>query len=177
MTPWVFGKTSQLWLVVSSFVSEAAGIEQERLHKKVQKLAAWTSFPLTEGEPVQSASLCFQWSNLHMHNTAVYLPAPKNLPEFGPPLAPWLWLRRRRRRWLLTAPAAFLLSKGYPKFLTKSKALAFKLGHVRCKTMLSHWDVMVMNDNVPCHLQQCKCPDQDLWAPLYILTSIRTYSS
>ncbi len=27
---------------------------------------------------------------------------------------------------------------------------------------------MVMNGNVPCHLQQCKCPDQDLWAPLYI---------
>ncbi len=26
---------------------------------------------------------------------------------------------------------------------------------------------MVMNGNVPCHLQQCKCPDQDLWAPLY----------
>ena len=26
---------------------------------------------------------------------------------------------------------------------------------------------MVMNCNVPCHLQQCKCPDQDLWAPLY----------
>ncbi len=28
---------------------------------------------------------------------------------------------------------------------------------------------MVMNGNVPCHLQQCKCPDQDLWAPLYTL--------
>jgi len=39
---------------------------------------------------------------------------------------------------------------------------------VRCKTMLSHWVVMVLNGNAPCHLQQCKCPDQDLWAPLYI---------
>ncbi len=28
---------------------------------------------------------------------------------------------------------------------------------------------MVVNGNVPCHLQQCKCPDQDLWAPLYTL--------
>jgi len=34
--------------------------------------------------------------------------------------------------------------------------------------MLSHWVVMVLNGNAPCHLQQCKCPDQDLWAPLYI---------
>jgi len=33
--------------------------------------------------------------------------------------------------------------------------------------MLSHWVVMVMNGNVPCYLRQCKCPDQDLWAPLY----------
>ena len=40
--------------------------------------------------------------------------------------------------------------------------------HVRCKTMLSHWVVIVLNVNVPCHLQQCKCPDQDLWAPLYV---------
>ena len=27
---------------------------------------------------------------------------------------------------------------------------------------------MVLNGNVPCH-QQCKCPDQDLWAPLYVV--------
>ena len=26
---------------------------------------------------------------------------------------------------------------------------------------------MVLNCNVPCHLQQCKCPDQDIWALLY----------
>jgi len=58
------------------------------LQRKVQKLAASTSFPVTEGEPGQSANLCFQCSNLHMHNTAVSLPAKKRLPEFGPPLAP-----------------------------------------------------------------------------------------
>ena len=28
--------------------------------------------------------------------------------------------------------------------------------------MLSHWVVMVMNGNVPCHLRQCKCPDQEV---------------
>ena len=33
--------------------------------------------------------------------------------------------------------------------------------------MLTQWVVMFLNCNVPCHLQQCKCPDQDLWAPLY----------
>ena len=31
--------------------------------------------------------------------------------------------------------------------------------------MLTHWVVIVLNGNVPCHLQQCKCPDQVLWAP------------
>ena len=34
--------------------------------------------------------------------------------------------------------------------------------------MLTQWVVMVLNCNVPCHLQHCKCPDQDLWAPLYL---------
>ena len=34
--------------------------------------------------------------------------------------------------------------------------------------MLTQWVVMVLNYNAPCHLQQCKCPDQDLWAPLYV---------
>ena len=34
--------------------------------------------------------------------------------------------------------------------------------------MLTQWVVMVLNCNVLCHLQQCKCPDQDLWAPLYV---------
>ena len=33
--------------------------------------------------------------------------------------------------------------------------------------MLTQRVVMVLNCNVLCHLQQCKCPDQDLWAPLY----------
>ncbi len=33
--------------------------------------------------------------------------------------------------------------------------------------MLTQWVVMVLNCNVLCHLQQCKCPDQDLRAPLY----------
>ncbi len=49
----------------------------------------------------------------------------------------------------------------------KSNAVAFKLGHVRRNSMLTDWVVMVLNCNVPCHLPQCKCPDQDLWAPLY----------
>jgi len=66
----------------------------------------------------------------------------------------------------LTAPAALWLREGYPNFCMMSKALAFKLDNVRCKIMLNHWVVMVLNGNVPCHLQQCKCPDQDLWAPL-----------
>jgi hypothetical protein len=35
--------------------------------------------------------------------------------------------------------------------------------------MLTQWVVMVLNCNVLCHLQQCKCPDQDLWAPLYMI--------
>ena len=29
---------------------------------------------------------------------------------------------------------------------------------------------MVVNGNVPCNLQQSKCPDQNLWAPLYIFS-------
>ncbi len=33
--------------------------------------------------------------------------------------------------------------------------------------MLTQWVVMVLHCNVLCHLQQCKCPDQDLLAPLY----------
>ena len=37
--------------------------------------------------------------------------------------------------------------------------------------MLTQWVVMVLNCNVLCHLQQCKCPDQHLWAPLYLLES------
>ena len=36
--------------------------------------------------------------------------------------------------------------------------------------MLTQWVVMVLNSNVLCHLQQCKCPDQDLWDPLYMNT-------
>ncbi len=57
----------------------------------------------------------------------------------------------------------------------KSKAFAFKLGHVRGNTMLTQWVVMVLKCNVLCHLQHCKCPDQDLWAPgmpetVYVIT-------
>ncbi len=37
--------------------------------------------------------------------------------------------------------------------------------------MLTQWIVMVLNCNVLCHLQQCKCPDQDLWAPLYLFSA------
>ena len=69
----------------------------------------------------------------------------------------------------LTADCAssFLAEQRLPQILNEVfLALAFKLGHVRCKTMLSHWVVMVLNGNAPCHLQQCKFPDQDLWAPL-----------
>ena len=43
--------------------------------------------------------------------------------------------------------------------------------------MLTQWVVMVLNCNVLCHLQQCKCPDQDLWAPLYIVTMSAILSS
>ena len=43
----------------------------------------------------------------------------------------------------------------------------------RRSTMLTHWLVMVLNRNVTCHLQQCKCPDQDLWAPLYALKGLQ----
>ena len=78
----VCGKTGQLLLVVSSFFSEAAGKEQEPLHKRGQKLAAWTSFPLTEGEPVQSANICFLCCHLHMHSSATDLPVHKILPEY-----------------------------------------------------------------------------------------------
>ena len=46
----------------------------------------------------------------------------------------------------------------------KSKAVAFKLGHVRGNIVLTQWVVMVLKCNVLCHLQPCKCPDQDLWA-------------
>ncbi len=52
-------------------------------HKKYQKPAAWTSFPLTEGEPVQSANFCFLCSLLHMHSSAVDLLLQKILAEFG----------------------------------------------------------------------------------------------
>ena len=37
--------------------------------------------------------------------------------------------------------------------------------------MLTQWVVMVLNCNVICHIQQCKCPDQNLWAPLYLVIS------
>ena len=52
----------------------------------------------------------------------------------------------------------------------KSKAVAFKLGHVRGNTMLIQWVVMALNCNVPCHLQQCKCPDQRLMGPTVLIT-------
>lgn len=44
------------------------------LHIEEQKLAACTSFPLTEGEAVQSANLCFLCCHLHMHSYAFDLP-------------------------------------------------------------------------------------------------------
>ncbi len=43
--------------------------------------------------------------------------------------------------------------------------------------MLTQWVVVVLNCNVLCHLQQCKCPDQDLWAPLYIGWILVPYAS
>ena len=42
--------------------------------------------------------------------------------------------------------------------------------------MLTQWVVMVLNCNVLCHLQQCKCPDQDLWTPLYTLGLMKSTS-
>jgi len=47
-------------------------------------------------------------------------------------------------------------------------SLGFQLGGITCRTTLTHWIVIVMNGNVPCNVQQPKCPDQDyLWTPLY----------
>ena len=60
--------------------------QQGALHKVYQKLAAWTSLPLKEGKPVQSANLCLLCCHLHWHNTAVYLPGQKKLPGIGLPL-------------------------------------------------------------------------------------------
>ena len=38
--------------------------------------------------------------------------------------------------------------------------------------MLTQWAVMVLNCHVLDHLQQCKCSDQDLWAPLYVIVTL-----
>ena len=49
---------------VFRFCSKAASCNQEALHKKQQRPAAWTASPLTEGEAVQSVYLWFQSNNL-----------------------------------------------------------------------------------------------------------------
>jgi len=69
--------------VVSSLCSNTVCYQQEPGHKNYQKFAAWTSFPLTEGEPVQSANLCLLCNLLHMHSSAVDLLFQKVLAEFG----------------------------------------------------------------------------------------------
>jgi len=48
------GKTGQLPCLVSSFLSKAASRKQWLI---TQRLTAWTSLPLTEVEPDQSANL------------------------------------------------------------------------------------------------------------------------
>ncbi len=55
------GKTGQLSCLVSGFLSKAASRKQWLF---TQKLAAWTSLPLTEVEPDQSANLCFHCNHL-----------------------------------------------------------------------------------------------------------------
>ena len=55
---------------------QAADATANAVHKQSQKLAAWTSFPLTEGRPVQSASLSVPICHLQQkpqHNLTLVL--------------------------------------------------------------------------------------------------------
>ncbi len=65
----VRGKTGQLSSVVSSLCSSTVCSQQEPLHKGYQKPAAWTTLPLKEGKPVQSANLCLLCCHLCWHNS------------------------------------------------------------------------------------------------------------
>ena len=70
-TPIGCGKTAQLSTVVSSSASKAESGKQKALHKQDQKPAAWTSFPWTQDQLVQSADLCFQCNKLQWHTLHV----------------------------------------------------------------------------------------------------------
>jgi len=58
------------------------------LPKMQQKLAVWTSLPLTEVKPVQTANLCFKCKHLQRLTQHIIQLAQLVLPEFGLPLAP-----------------------------------------------------------------------------------------
>ena len=119
-----------------------------------QKPAAWTSFPLTEGEPVRSVTFCFLCNLLHMHRSAVDLLLPKNLAEFG---AFWdLELDGR----LLTASLA----------ASKTWKLMYPADSRILKLLLSNFPKGILTQdaatngfhNVHCNLQQCNGPDLNL---------------
>jgi len=50
----------------------------------------------------------------------------------------------------------------------KSKALAFKLGHVTCKAMVSQSGVQDWDAEVHNHVQLCVHVDLNLWLKLYL---------
>ena len=77
------GKIGQLSCLVSTFSAEQQAGSSGCLHQRQQRLAAWTSFPLTEVEPDQSASLCFQCNHLQSLTWDLAQPVQKKLREFA----------------------------------------------------------------------------------------------
>ncbi len=76
--------TDAFWSTfVAVYAVTQGAISKSQNTKKYQKPAAWTSFPLTEGEPVQSANFWFFCNLLHMHSSAVDLLFQKFWAEFG----------------------------------------------------------------------------------------------
>ncbi len=72
-----------IYRYLASSCSNTVCYQQEPEYKKYQKTAAWTSFPLTEGEPVRSADLCNLLHMPSMLRNAVDVLFQKILAEFG----------------------------------------------------------------------------------------------
>ena len=86
------GKIGQLSCLVSTFLSRAASRKQRLFTPEAAKACcldivlaegSLSSFPLTEVEPDQSASLCFQCNHLQSLTWDLAQPVQKKLREFA----------------------------------------------------------------------------------------------
>ena len=77
------GKIGQLSCLVSTFLSRAASRKQRLFTPEAAKACCLDKLPLTEVEPDQSASLCFQCNHLQSLTWDLAQPVQKKLREFA----------------------------------------------------------------------------------------------